>query len=120
MTRAAHSTDFSVDVEGVGRFVFGRRAMADQIKINVEYAKMTEAVTPTPWLDQIATWLSTLQVMTVRHPEGFDPFALDPFDDDTYANIMKVYLSLTEQEHSFRRKPTGSVEAGGQGAVANP
>lgn len=119
MTRPAHTSDFAVDVEGVGRFVFGRRQMADEIKIHVEYARMTEAVTPTPWLDQIATWLATLKVMTVKSPDGFNLDELDPLDDDVYANLMKVYMAFAEKERSFRGNKGKSSEAGGQGAVEN-
>jgi hypothetical protein len=109
MPRTAQKTDFSVPVEGVGLFVFGRRTMADEIKIHVEYSRLTEAVQPTPWLDQVATWLATLKVLTVQFPEGFDLDALDPLDEDVYAKLLKVYAALTDKERSFRR---GSGEAG--------
>lgn len=114
--RAAHPTDFTLDVEDIGRFVFGRRQMADEIKIHVEYARLTEAVTPTAWLDQVATWLSTLKVMTVRAPDGWNLDEMDPLDDETYAKMLKVYAALTAKEGSFRRGPAKGGEAAGEAA----
>lgn len=116
MARTAQKTDFSVPVDGVGLFVFGRRTMADEIKIHVEYSRLTEAVNPTPWLDQVATWLATLKVLTVQFPEGFDMETLDPLDEDVYAKLLKVYAALTEKERSFRRGAGKASEAGGQAA----
>ena len=113
MARPANKTDFTVDVEGVGRFVFGKREMADEIKIHVEYSRLTEAVTPTPWLDQVATWMSTLRVMTVRFPGGFDIDELDPLEDDTYQKLMKAHAAFLAKERSFRLNKGAAVEAGG-------
>jgi len=114
MPRAAHNTDFNVDVEGVGTFVFGRRKMADHVKINVEYSRLTEGVEPTPWLYMVATWLSVLKVLTVRAPEGFVVDELDPLDDDTYGKLLKVHAALRAKEDSFRRGPSAAGEGGGQ------
>lgn len=114
MPRAASNTDFTVPVEGVGTFVFGRRKMADHIKVNVEYARMTEGVEPTPWLDMVATWLSVLKVLTVRAPEGFVVDELDPLDDETYGKLLKVHAALRAKEDSFRLGSKASGEGGGQ------
>ena len=114
MARTAQKSDFPIDVEGVGTFVFGRRTMADEIKMHVEYSRLTEAVPPTPWLDQVATWLSTLKVLTVRAPDGFDIEALDPLEEDTYIKMMRVHAALVEKERSFRLKPGEGSKAGGQ------
>lgn len=116
MARPAGKNDFPLDVEGVGMFVFGRRTLADEIKINVEYSRLTEAVEPTRWLDQVATWLATLKVMTVRTPETFVIDDLDPLDDETYAKLLKVHMMLVAKERSFRLKPDQAGEAGGAGA----
>lgn len=114
MARTPHKSDFPIDVEGVGTFLFGRRTMADEIKIHVEYARLTEAVQPTPWLDQVATWLSTLKVMTVRFPDGFDIEALDPLEDDTYQKLMRIHAAFIAKESSFRRGSGKASEASGE------
>lgn len=113
MPRSASQTDFLVQVEGVGDFVFGRRKMADHLKINVEYARITEGVLPTPWLDTLSTWLATIKVMAVRVPEGFDLDEIDPLDDDTYAKLLKIHSAFRAKEDSFRRGPAPAVEGSG-------
>lgn len=120
MTRPAHKTDFPVDVEGVGTFVFGRRRMADEIRIHVEYSRLTEAVAPTPWLDSVATWLATLRVMMVRAPDGFVLDELDPLDDETYEKLLKTHAALVAKEASFRRGPAAKGEAGREVSGQDP
>lgn len=118
MARTPHKTDFTVDVDGVGRFVFGKRRMADEIKVHVEYSRLTEAVEPTPWLDSVSTWMSTIKVLVVRAPDGFDLDELDPLDEASYAKLFKVYAALVEKEGSFRSRPGEAVQAGGEGSGA--
>lgn len=111
MNRRPQPTDFVVPVEGVGNFTFGKRTMADEIKIQVEYARIIEGVEPTEWLSRVGGWISTLKVLTVRAPDGWDIDEMDPLDDEVYANIALVFLALRSREDSFRRKPgTGSEE----------
>lgn len=117
MARIAHNTDFNVDVAGVGTFVFGRRKMADHVKIQVEYARMTEGVEPTPWLDCLVTWLAVLKVLAVRTPDDFVVDELDPLDDDNYGKLLKVHAALRAKEDSFRPGKKTAVETGGQSAV---
>ena len=113
--RTPSESDFSVPVEGVGRFVFGRRKMADEIKIQVEYAKMIDGAPATDWLALVAGWISALKVLTVRAPEGWDVDEMDPLDDDTYAKMAKVHAALADQERSFRRKPAQGGEVSREG-----
>lgn len=115
MARKAAPSDFTVEVDGVGSFTFGRRTMRDEIKIQVEYARMIEGVEPTPWLGAVAGWISTLKVLTVRAPEDWDIDELDPLDEDTYARLMKVHSALAEKERSFRRSTAGGSANAGEG-----
>lgn len=109
MARIAKETDFTVKVDGVGTFTFGRRTMRDEIAIQVEYARIIDGVEPTSWLQAVGGWLSVLRTLTVRAPEDWDLDAMDPLDDETYARLNKVYEALVDQERSFRRgsKPVG-------------
>lgn len=112
--RAAAQTDFYVPVEGVGQFRFGKRMMRDEMRINVEYSRLTEGIeTPTSYLDLVATWMSTLKVLTVEAPAGWDVDEMDPLDDDTYAKLMKVFTALREKEGSFRRSANKAVAQAG-------
>lgn len=115
MARRPQPNDFQVDVDGVGTFVFGRRTMADEIKIQVEYARLIEGVEPTEWLSRVCGWISTLSVLTVRGPDGWDINNMDPLDDEVYQNMLLVFLALRAKEDSFRRKPGTGSEAGSEG-----
>lgn len=112
MARKGHTTDFDVPVEGIGTFTFGRRKLADEIAIQVEYARIIDGVQPTEWLALVAGWISALKVLTVRAPADWDVEEMDPLDDDTYAKLMKVHAALVDKERSFR----SGAKAGGQGA----
>lgn len=114
MAREAAETDFVVEVDGVGSFTFGKRTMRDEIKVQVEYARFIEGVEPTEWLALVAGWISTLKVMTVRAPDGWNLDELDPMDDNTYAKLQKVNQGLSAKERSFRSVPDKTTEKTGQ------
>ncbi len=117
MARRGSATDFDVSVEGIGVFTFGRRKMADEIAIQVEYARMIDGVQPTDWLALVAGWIAALKTLTVRAPAGWDIEEMDPLDDETYAKLMKVHAALTEKERSFRGKHAAVSEGSGSGEV---
>ena len=119
MARKGHQTDFDVTVEGIGTFTFGRRKMADEIAIQVEYARIIDGVQPTEWLALVAGWVSSLKVMTVRAPAGWDINELDPLDDESYAKLAKVHAALAEKERSFRKGDAPNGEGAGQGGGAD-
>lgn len=114
MVRQARENDFPVKVDGVGTFTFGRRRMADEIAIQVEFARIIDGVEPTAWLQAVGGWMSTLKVLTVRAPDDWDLDELDPLDDATYAKLKLVYETLSEKERSFRRRIAPASEAAGQ------
>lgn len=121
MAREPQKSDFSVDVEGVGSFVFARRTMRDEIQIQREFARIIDGVEPTVWLAQVGGWLSSLRVLLVEAPSGWlrdvdgkpteDLMDIDPLDDDTYSKLMKVHTALSDKERSFRRQPAQGGEA---------
>lgn len=115
MSRRPQETDYTVTVEGVGSFTFGRRTMRDEFAIQVEYARIIEGVEPTVWLQTMGGWVSTLRVLTVRAPSDWDVDGMDPTEDESYAKIRLVYETLLEQERSFRRGSAVASKAGGAG-----
>lgn len=119
MARQPSPTDFTVDVENVGRFVFAKRTMRDEINIQVEFARIVQGVEPTAWLKAVGGWLSTLRVLTVFAPEGWDLDELDPLEDEVYAKLYAVHTALVEKERSFRRKPEQGSEGASAGTMAN-
>lgn len=108
-------TTYSVTVDGVGTFTFAKRSMRSNLAVAAEYSRLTEGVeNPVPFLDTVATWMSTLKVLTVNAPDGWVLDDMDPEDTDTYARLGKVYSALRGKEDSFRRganpvgPPTGA------------
>lgn len=113
MARTPSATDFTVTVDGIGAFTFGRRNMRDEMRIGAEFSRLTEGVeTPTPYLATVGGWMATLKVLTVSAPDGWgrtpdgepttDIDEMDPLSGETYDALMKVHAALREKEGSFR------------------
>lgn len=126
--RFPSDTDFEVTVDGVGLFRFARRTMAEEIKIQAEYAKYLNGADATPWLASVAGWLATLRVLIVRAPAGWGPENLedlDPLDEQVYAKLSQIHGGLRDAEREFRRKPDAQRQGagaanGGDGGVGVP
>jgi hypothetical protein len=107
---------YPVDVEGIGTFFFAKRTMRHEFKIQAEYSRLTEGVeTPTANLEIMAGIFSTLRVLTMRAPDGWDLDSLDPLDERDYARAIRVHAALREKEGSFRRKQADPGAGAGQG-----
>lgn len=117
MARIPKDTDFTVTVDDVGSFTFAKRTMADEIKVQVEYARLIEGVAPTDWLAAVCGWIAALRVLTVRAPDGWDLDEMDPLDNGTYARLNRAYEALTTKERSFRSRPGTGVQGAGAGSV---
>lgn len=102
--RIESSSDFPVEVQGLGTFIFGYRKLNDELRIQVEYARITESVPATVWLFNLATYISTLRVLLVKAPSGWDLDELDPLDDDSFIQLERVFAALRAKEDSFRPK----------------
>ncbi|ECB1886238.1 hypothetical protein IAJ44_004294 [Salmonella enterica] len=100
--RRSLPTDFFENIDGIGRFRFARRKMADELQIQRLYAEYAGGVEPTVWLATLAEYLSTLRVLIVEAPESWDLDSMDPLDDDTYKKISRVFVALREREETFR------------------
>lgn len=111
MARQAKVNDYYIDVPDIGRFRCARRTMRDEVDVQREYASMAGGVEPTAWLITIAEYLSTLRVLLVDAPEGWDMENMDPLDDETYEQLGRVFAALREREESFRRKSKPASEA---------
>lgn len=119
--RPAADTDFHIDVDGIGHFSFARRTMRDELRIAAEYSRFTEGVAqPTNFLDTMAGWIATLNVLTVTAPHNWDPEAMDALDDETEGKILKVYGALRTKESSFRPKKRAESEGSGPGTGESP
>lgn len=119
--RPSSSTDFTVTVDGIGDFVFAKRVMRDEMKIQAEYRRMTDGLDdPGSELSLVATWLAALKVLMVRSPVKMweDVESVDPLDPDTYSSLMRIYEALREKERSFR--PGKGADSAGTGAADVP
>lgn len=116
MARTPKPTDFRVSVPDVGDFVFGKRTMRDEIATQVEYARILDGVSPTPWLEAVAGAIADLTVLTVKAPENWDIDSMEPHDPATYAKLIAVHRGLLEKERSFRGAAGKAGEAQGAGA----
>ncbi len=116
MARAPKASDFTVTVDGVGTFTFGRRPMQAEIAIQREYARILDGVPPTAWLDIVGNWLATFKVLTVHAPDGWDVDEMDPLDNATYDKMKRVYDALSAKELSFRSGDGGQGQGSGQAA----
>lgn len=115
LLRKPAENDFTVDVEGVGTFRFGRRTMRDQINIEVEYARIIDGTKATAWLQTVGGWLSDLRVLTVMAPKDWDIDNMNPLEDETYATLAKVHKALAAKEVEFRLRPKQASQAEGAG-----
>lgn len=110
--------DFALDVEGIGRFVFGRKTVMDALAIECEYTRLTEGLDVVPdYLGVLASAIANLRILTVKAPDGWDIEGMDGEDEETYTRLKKVWGALRDKLASFRAKPGAPVEDGGQGSV---
>lgn len=120
--RASAATDFPVDVPGLGTFLFARRKMADELRIQAQYRRFTDGLDdPGAPLALVAQWLATLSVLMVSAPPGSEYanlLELDPLDEKVYADLDSIYRSLSEKEGSFRGRAgaRGAAEGANGGA----
>lgn len=99
--------DFDFDVEGVGRFVYARRTIGDQIKIRRRFIELCDGQMDDPELSFFAGIAAAHEVLCVTCPEGWeDLIALDMNSPER--NISKVIAldkALADKEDSFRGAP---------------
>lgn len=112
--QATSKDDFFEDVEGVGRFRFRQRTMADEMNIQRLYADYIGGVIPTNWLAMLAEYQSALRVLTVAGPDDWDMDKLDPLQTETYDKLRRVFIALRESEERFRGRPIAGLEDGSQ------
>lgn len=119
MNRPAAPSDFTIQVENIGSFVFGRRTRRDNFRIAAEYHRLTEGTDPgQSEFGLQAEAYATLSTLLVDGPEGFDKLlALDEPGDDDGDDVMKVvrvFLALRQKELSFRPRPNQAGQGEGQ------
>jgi len=123
MPRQAHATDFAVDIDRLGRFIFARRSIGDQFKIRGRYNQVSEGFYDADgnMADLAALAFLTIQILLVSGPDSFDLDALDPLVDDEYEHkIFAIWRALRDKERSFRPQPHQGGQESGPGTGAHP
>lgn len=114
MPKTPNATDFPVDVDKIGRFMFARRAPGDTFKIRGRYNHMTDGFYDDSgnMADISALAFVSIQTLLVSSPDDFDLSAIDPIMDDNWEDkIIAIWTALREKELSFRPKSTSNSEA---------
>lgn len=97
------SETYMVEVPEVGSFEVRRPVMRTAIRVEVEYARLTEGVESLPVdLKVICRIMSYLKVMVVSGPDGWDVDNIDPYSDDETSRLREVYEAVTAEETRFR------------------
>lgn len=121
MSEMASPNEFTVSVEGIGSFTFAYRKMRHELSIAAEFSRICEGVeTPNAFLNTVGDWISTLRVLTLQAPDGWDLDELDPLDSDDYGRLFRVYSALRAKEDSFRGRAVKTGEEAGQGVGEDP
>jgi hypothetical protein len=94
---------YPLDVEDIGRFVFRKRRVPDQVKIEAAAHRMTDGPIDDVDLQNVCIAYQTLKHLTVESPEGWDLEDIDPLDAEDTAKMWKVWGALREQEGRFRK-----------------
>lgn len=102
-------------VEGVGTFTFRKRNMAAEIRISVEFARLTEGAPVDEFTAVFCRAIAELTVLTVKAPESWVIEEMDPFDDDSYAKVFKVRGALIDGDGGTFRGPGKVGEGTGEG-----
>jgi hypothetical protein len=117
MARAASPEDFPVNVDGVGRFVFGQRDMRSQFAIEAEFKRLTEGeIEFSSYFGELASHVADLKVLAVSAPDDWDPDGFDPYDEESYAKINLVWSALRDKEMTFRGRSKAKPKGAGQGS----
>lgn len=113
---AAAAKTFAVDVDGIGHFIFRRRFMRDEFRIEAEVSRLTEGVpVPTANLINMANIVAPIKVLCVEAPKDWDIDAMNPFDEEDYKRIAAVHTALATKEKTFRPGNGSPGEDAGKG-----
>lgn len=109
-----------VTVEGVGAFVCRRRTMRVAVAISAEYNRLTEgAEIVSPEFAGVCNFMAYLRVIVITGPDGWNPYDVDPDDNEAMDVLRKVYVAIKDAEARFRGKPgkEPQVQSEGSGGV---
>ena len=107
---------YPVEVPNIGHFVFRKRLIRDQIRIEAEALRITGGPTTDKDLRDISMAMATLLTLTAEKPEDWDVEQLDPLDKDAAAQLWKVFGGLRIAEDKFFGRAAPERADAGAGA----
>lgn len=113
---------YTIDVPGIGEFVFHRRSMRDQIRIEADQERLLggESEGFSDGLRIISEAMATLVVLTDESPEGWSVEKADPLDPDTTQDLIKVWEAFRAEERRFRKETPDDGAGDRAGGVRSP
>lgn len=102
-------------IEGIGTFTFRKRNMGAEIKISVEFARLTEGAPVDEFTAVFCRAIAELTVLTVTAPKDWVIADMDPFDDDSYAKVFKVRGALIRGDGGTFRRAGKEGQGAGEG-----
>lgn len=125
MTRPASPNDFSVEVEGLGTFIFGRRTGRDRFRIAAEFHRLTEGQDVGDSEFGLATeaFVTVKQLLVDGSADITAMLDLDapaPVDPDADSKMLRVFFALRQKELSFRPGAKQGGEAPREGNGGQP
>jgi hypothetical protein len=119
MTDRKQSGGVVLPVTGIGSFTFRKRNVRAEIAINQEYARLTEGVALTGFLETFIRAIAEMKALTIEAPEGYRPSDLDklnPYDDAAYGRVLKVWHTLIDEREPFNELNKRCREEGRENA----
>lgn len=119
MVRKANpETDFTVSIDGLGDFRYGRRTLGDSMRIRSRFLQLVGDNADDIEMAATANAVAVHEVLCVSAPAGWeDLLKLDSVDPDNVSRVFELSAKLGDKEDSFRGAPKIHGEAAGSGAV---
>ena len=93
---------FPVSVDGVGDFVFKRRSLDAQFKIEAAAVRFLGGETASDSLYRMAMSFATVSHLAVTVPDGWNIDEIDPLDNEQLDRVHLVFRRLRAAEETFR------------------
>lgn len=102
--RKPSENDYTVELEGVGSFVYGQRTIGDFLAIRRRFTELTDG-SEDPYVTTIASITAVHERMCVSCPEGWENLMDMPLSgrNDIIQKLLELDRLIGEKENSFRQ-----------------
>lgn len=95
--------NLNVSVPDLGDFIFRKRKVPDQIRIQADALRLMGGPCEDPDLVDVSMAWATLKLLQVSAPAEWDMDKMDPLDRDDMDKMWKVWRALRDEEVKFRK-----------------